>query len=144
MTSKERILTTVDLKKSDHVPLLFRTFYVEPPPPFEWKDRFEEADWFLSRGLDSILEVSLPLVTPHPEVCIRYWKEERAGERYPILCKEYETPVGILRHEIYKTADSEQNWVGQPEDDLPLLEDFNVSRGKKHAVIGPDDLPKLR
>jgi hypothetical protein len=34
-------------------------------------------------------------------------------------------------------------WVVQP-DHVPLIEDFNILRGARHAVVGPDDLPKLR
>lgn len=143
MTSKERVMSAISLKEPDHIPLHFRNFYIEPPPPFKWKDSFEEADWFLSRGMDSIFEVSLPFVTHHPDVRTRYWKEKREGEKYEILCKEYDTPAGILRHEVYKAEDIEEGWHGQP-DDVPLLEDFNIARGKKHPATGPDDLPKLR
>ena len=143
MTSKERISTVIAQEEVDHVPLHFRTFYVKPPPPLKWTNDFERVDCFLDMGLDDVLEVTLPLVTPHPEVRIRYWKEERPGERYPILCKEYDTPAGILRHEIYKTDGTQEDWMAQPEDP-PLLDDFNLARAKKHAVLGPDDLPKLR
>lgn len=67
-----------------------------------------------------------------------------ATERYWLLCREYETPAGTLRHVVRRTDEkTEPGWVLQPHH-VVLFEDFNIPRGVRHAVIGPEDLPKLR
>jgi len=67
-----------------------------------------------------------------------------AKEPYSFLCREYDTPAGVLRHIIRETKENlGAGWVIQPQK-VHLFEDFNIPRAVKHIVSGPDDLPKLR
>ena len=114
------------------------------PQPWSIEDDFERALRWLSLGLDDILDVSPPWGM-HPEVKIRDWQEApTAAEPHWLLCREYQTPAGVLRHIVRRTDESiEPGWVVQPGK-VMLIEDMNVPRGVKHAVAGPEDLPKLR
>jgi hypothetical protein len=171
MTSRERLLTAIDHNKPDHVPMLCWCFGLAVPPHLRWQrggrdvphwytmrlehihtlpepwsveDDFERVRRWFSLGLDDILEVSPPWGV-HPEVRIRDWQEPpTAEEPYTVLCRSYETPAGALVHKIRRTDEEiGPGWVVQP-DHVPLIEDFNIPRGVKHAVAGAEDLPRLR
>ena len=65
------------------------------------------------------------------------------GHQYPVLVREYETPKGILRHEVRQTGEHQaEGWVIQP-DVVPLLEDFNIPRAVRHIVSVPEDVDRL-
>lgn len=172
MNSRERLLTAIAHQEPDHVPLLCWCFGFAAPPHLRWRrnereirhwytmrlehihtlpepwdypqDDFERVDRWQSLGLDDVLELSPPWGV-HPDVRVRDWQEPpSATEPYPLLCREYQTPAGVLRHAVRKTEEkSGPGWVIQPEH-VSLFEDFNIPRGVKHAVTGPEDLPKLR
>jgi hypothetical protein len=171
MNSRERLLTAIGCQKPDHVPLCCWCFGFTPPSHLRWQRRGREVGhWYtmrlehihtlpepwaveddlervrrwLSLGLDDALDVSVPW-SVHPEVRTRDWQEPpTAYEPYTLLCREYETPVGPLRHVVRRTEERvEPGWVVQPEQ-VQLFEDFNIPRGVKHAVTGAEDLPKLR
>jgi hypothetical protein len=95
-------------------------------------------------GVDDVLEVSVPW-NVDPRIAIRDGQDPPTdGESYAVLWREYDTPAGTLRHAVRNTAEEiEPGWVVQPPN-VPLIEDFNIPRAIKHAVAGPDDLPKLR
>jgi hypothetical protein len=119
------------------------------PEPWSVRDDFQRVRRWLDLGLDDVLDVSPPWGV-HPEVRIRDWQElptasERsASEPHPLLCREYQTPAGVLRHVVRRTGEAPiPGWVVQP-DHVPLFEDFNIPRGVRHAVVDPEDLPKLR
>ncbi len=171
MTSRERLMTAIDHKKPDHVPMLCWCFGLAVPPHLRWQregrdvlhwytmrlehihtlpepwraeDDFERVRRWFSLGLDDTLEVSPPWGV-HPDVRIRDWREPpTAREPYSVLCRAYETPAGTLMHRVRRTDEEiGPGWVIQP-DHVPLIEDFNIPRGVKHAVAGPEDLPRLR
>ena len=171
MNSRERLLTTISHREPDHVPLLCWCFGFAPPPHLRWREKgrevrywytmrlehihtlpepwgieqdFQRVRRWLALGLDDVLEVS-PSWGIHPEVRIRDWQEPPTpAEPYPLIGREYETPAGVLRHIVRKTEERPApGWVVQP-DYVALFEDYNIPRGVKHAVAGPEDLPKLR
>lgn len=172
MNSKERLLTALSHQEPDHTPLLAWCFGFTAPPHLRWQrdgqevvhwytgrlehihtlpqpwrlpeDDFRRVDAWLSLGLDDLIEVSVPW-SIHPEVRVRDWREPPPpGEVYPLLCRAYETPAGELRHIVRQTGeDPGAGWVVQPPH-VPLFEDYNIPRAFRHAVCGPEDLPKLR
>lgn len=171
VNSRERLLTAISGGKPDHVPFYCWCFGFAPPSRLRWhragrevahwysmrlehihtlpqpwtvEDDFERVRRWLGLGLDDVLEVSVPW-SMHPEVRIRDWQEPPdASEPYTRLCREYETPAGKLRHIVRRTDEEVMpGWVIQPRQ-VPLIEDFNIPRGVRHAVVGPEDLPKLR
>jgi hypothetical protein len=171
MNSRERLLATIGHEKPDHVPMLCWCFGFPAPPHLRWQqngkevvhwytlrlehihtlpepwtldDDFQRVRRWASLGLDDVLEVSPPWGI-HPGVRIRDWQEPpTASESYWRLCREYETPAGALQHIMRRTDEKvEPGWVTQPKH-VALFEDFNIPRGVRHAVVGPEDLPKLR
>jgi hypothetical protein len=114
------------------------------PQPWDIEDDFERTLRWLGLGLDDILDVSPPWGI-HPQVRFRDWQEPpTAADPHWLLCREYQTPAGTLRHIMRRTDEKlEPGWVLQP-DEVMLLEDFNIPRAVKHAVASPEDLPKLR
>ncbi|MHB9031947.1 MAG: uroporphyrinogen decarboxylase family protein [Anaerolineae bacterium] len=171
MNSRERLLTVLNRARPDHVPLYCSCFGVMPPPALRWsragrertywytgrlehihtlpqpwdlEDDFERVRRWFSLGLDDILDVSPPWGM-HPAVTWRDWQEPpSAGQPYTLIDREYQTPAGPLRHSVRRSDEpAEPGWVVQPGQ-VPLFEDYNIPRGVRHAVIGPDDLPKLR
>ena len=147
MTSKERLLAAISGGRPDHVPCSFMIFRALRN---KCKDIFEFAERQLEMGLDARMDFGiepapwyhadlhgLPLRF-HPEVEIREWREDRPGERYPVLCKEYVTPAGTLRTEVYRTED----WPYG--DRVPFMEDHIVPRSLKHLVTGREDVEPLR
>ena len=167
MTSKERMSTAIRGEEPDRVPLYAWMFGFRAPEHLRWREAshwytmrlehihtlpepwdvrqdFRRVQRILSLGLDDLMEVSVPW-SAHPDVEIRDW-EEPSSERepYTLLCREYHTPAGILRHRVRRTEErSGPGWVVQPPQPQ-LFEDFNIPRDIEHAVSGPEDLPKLR
>ncbi|HID95761.1 MAG TPA: hypothetical protein EYP53_06865 [Candidatus Latescibacteria bacterium] len=87
-------------------------------------------------GIDDTISIRVPY-QHHPEVTVRTWREVRADEPYPLLCKEYETPKGTVRQVVWQTED----WPHG--DDVPLIGDHNIPRSRKFPVEEPEDLEKL-
>jgi hypothetical protein len=116
------------------------------------RNQLEMVDRLLEWGLDATVQVPPWLLTVpgdsadlrglevcfHPDVEIRESLERVQGERYPVLNKEYDTPVGTLRIRVSKTDD----WPYG--DHIPFLDDFIVPRARKPLLTSPDDLGALR
>lgn len=141
MTSRERMLAAITCRPPDHVPLYLKTFGFRPPEHLAWRNQPERIERFLSLGLDDIYDVYLG-ASFHPEVKERWWREERSGERYPLLVKVYETPAGTLRQEVSLTDGVECPWPVPAEP--RLMDDYNVPRSRKFPVETEADLAALR
>jgi len=171
MNSRERLIAAIRHEKLDHVPMCCWCFGFPAPPQLRWtregqevpywytmrlehihtlpeqwtvEDDFERVRRWTSLGVDDVLEVSPPWGM-HPEVRVRDWQESpTSSEQHWLLCREYQTPAGSLRHVVRRTDEKVgPGWVVQPQH-VALFEDFNIPRGTRHAVVGPEDLPKLR
>lgn len=171
MNSRERLVAAIQHEKPDHLPMYCMCFGFTAPPNLRWQSNGREVPhWFTMRlehihtlpepwsvkddlqrvlhwqslGLDDALDVSPPWGM-HPEVTFRDWQEPpTATEQHWRLCREYQTPAGVMRHIVQRTDEKmEPGWVVQP-DKAVLIEDFNIPRGVKHAVASPEDLPKVK
>jgi hypothetical protein len=171
MNSRERLIAAIRHERPDHVPLYSWCFGLPAPPHLRWaregrevpfwytmrlehihtlpepwtvEDDFDRVRRWISLGVDDVLEVSPPWGM-HPEACTRDWQEPPTPtEQHWLLCREYRTPAGSLRHVVRRTDEEVgPGWVVQPPC-VALFEDFNIPRGVRHAVVGPEDLPKLR
>lgn len=147
LSSRERMLAVLHYQEPDHVPLILNPFGFKP----WWTTRplnnqVDVAEAFLDFGLDAWLSVDLPLVF-HPDVRVRQRTEKLPPEQWPCMIKEYETPAGVLRQEVYLTDDwvSEQ-WPGHRagEPTVNLLDDYNVPRYRRCPIQDEQDLEKLK
>jgi len=144
MTSRERMLTAMSCGQPDRVPLYFRLFGFEPPEDLAWANEAERLQRWASLGVDDTVGMWAP-GGMHPDVKVRSWREDPTEEEpYPLICKEYDTPAGVLRHVVREAGDNFITGGPWRPDEVHLLDDYNVSRAKEHAVTGPEDLPKLR
>ncbi len=132
-------------QQPDHVPLLFSTFGFRPPPHLKWSNQIEEIQSWLSIGIDAWLSVPPPPMTFHPDVKVREWKETVPGERWPCMVKEYGTPAGVLRQEVFETDDwMTSDWPSHTSDSIQLQDDYNVPRYRRPLIETQEDLEKLR
>ncbi|HID12030.1 MAG TPA: hypothetical protein EYP17_12150, partial [Candidatus Latescibacteria bacterium] len=147
LSSRERMLMAISGERPDHVPCSFMIFRALRN---KCENIFEFAERQMELGIDARMDFGiepapwyhtdlhgLP-VRFHPEVEIREWREDRPDERYPVLCKEYITPAGVLRTEVHKTED----WPY--EDRVPFMEDHIVPRSIKHLIARREDLEPLK
>lgn len=140
MNSRERILATLNLQEPDHVPLSFHFSFgfKAPQKTLEWTDQFDRINkWNTHFGLDLPVRIRYPF-SFHPDVKTRTWKETPAGERYPLIYKDYETPAGTLRQVVSQTED----WPSG--DKVSLMDDHNIPRSKEFPVKTEQDFEALR
>jgi len=114
------------------------------PQPWELEDDFQRVLTWLNLGIDDMLDVSVPW-SVDPAVTWRDSKIPAGGDQaHPVLERIYQTPSGELRHAVRQTGeDPGAGWVTQPET-VPLMEDFNIPRGVKHAVSRPEEVDAIR
>jgi len=146
MTSRERMRAVLDYKETDRIPLLFHTFGFNAPGDLAWSNGFEQAKTWLSLDVDAWVTMTFRGFWPRGLVT-RQWEESPAGERWPVMIKEYDTPAGVFRQEVRRTDDwTSAEWplhkIGQPHIDL--FDDYNVARYKRCPVRSEQDLEKLR
>ncbi len=170
MRSRERLLSVIKGERPDHIPLYCWVFGFTAPKHLRWSEKghevthwytmrlehihtlpeswdikqdFKRVDRWLSLGLDDVLDVSVPWRV-HPDVQVRDWREPPSDKQsYPLVCRQYDTPAGKLRHIVRQTKENQgPGWVIQPKK-VPLFEDFNIPRAVRHAVTDSEDLPKL-
>ena len=149
LSSRERMISAIDGKTCDHVPCSFMIFAAmerKSSDPLDFVRRQVELglDPFVQippRNLDPLSEhanLHGPPVRFDSRVEIREFRESRTGERYPVLCREYHTPAGVLRAEASRSED----WPYG--DRVPFLDDYLAPRSLKFVVERPDDLEPLK
>jgi hypothetical protein len=173
MTSKERIMCAINGQKADFLPLTTWSFGIQPPKHLRWKNDWGEVNyWYTKRlehihtlplnwtleddfkralawqslGVDDVLEVSVPW-SMHPEVS---WEDsiiktgdEGGDSQYPVIVRDYKTPGGKMRHEVKQTGEEPFGWPTQPHY-VPIIEDYNIPRARKHLVAMPEDVENMK
>jgi uroporphyrinogen-III decarboxylase len=144
LTSRERMLRTIRLQDTDHIPCCFMSFAVMRKRLNEnW---YEVAKAELSMGLDSMLFVPTaprPARKDHPDLRglpVRFSPEVKTNEwsvkgkdGSETLFKEYETPAGKLTTDIRISED----WPYG--NHIPFMDDYQIPRARKFLVNGPED-----
>jgi len=136
LSSKERLLLTMEYKETDYLPCCFMMFHgLRDRKPGDWRAFIDDQ---LALGLDTIAELpELPFAF-HPDVKIREWKEAVPDCDYPVMNKEYETPAGTLLTRVKQTGD----WPHG--DHIEFYDDHNVPRSLRYHVNGLPDLKSFR
>lgn len=143
------MLTALNLGEPDRAPCCFMLFNGLKSTCGDYAEFIERQ---IEMGLDAYVELpprppvvvndhynlhGLP-VSHDPRVEIDERIERPAEERLPVMVKEYHTPDGTLRAEVYQTSD--WRWG----DHVPFLDDFIIPRSRKFLVTGEEDLPAFR
>ena len=140
MTSKERILRTIEWKDVDHLPLtlngICHTCMVDINKKLNW-DQFKIADYFRELGTDTGISVYVP-VTLSPHVEEKYSIRQVPGEKDDILFKEYITPKGRLAQAVRKNAHYPYNYISLFSDHL-----VPPGRSYKYMIDSPNELDML-
>ena len=149
LTSRERMLRTLDRQEADHIPCCPMSFTALRNR--HGGDRFQVALAERAMGLDAMLFIpaaprrerpkhpdlrGLP-VHFHPDVTTREWRERVSGGD-DILHIEYATPAGKLATRVRLSED----WPHG--EHIPFVDDYQVPRAIKPLVVGPEDLDALR
>ncbi|MCK5880204.1 MAG: hypothetical protein KAH24_10505 [Holophagae bacterium] len=90
MTSRERVLATINGQETDHVPFSFEVHpsYLDYDPLIaDWTNQFERTEFLLSLGLDPMAEVWLPDPCYHPDVKVRQGRDENTSDGYVHLLR---------------------------------------------------------
>ena len=136
MTSRERMLAALSCRPVDYIPCSFWGWSALQAKCAGLADCIDKQ---LEMGLDPVVRIPEMDVRMHPQVTIKEWLAPApAGEPYPVLHKEYCTPVGTLSASVNKTAD----WPHG--DHVPLWDDFLIPRYRKCLVTPRDNLDALR
>jgi len=138
------MLAVLQHEEPDHVPLFFNCFGFRPPPRMRWSNDNEEARAWLSIGLDAWLWTGVPL-RHHPDVTVREWTETIEGEQHPVMVKEYQTPSGPFRQEIYRSDDwVSDDWPGHKSGGgISLFDDYNAVRNRRPPVTSEKGVERL-
>lgn len=137
MSSKERMLLTMEYKDTDYIPCSFMMFHgLRDRYPMD-QIRFVEEQ--LKLDLDAVVELPEFPIAFHPDVSTKTWVERNAaGEIFPLLHKVYHTPAGDLHTIVRQTVD----WPHGER--VEFYCDFNVPRSIRYHVNGRSDLKCLQ
>jgi len=133
MTSKERMLCTLDHKEVDHIPCSFMMFYNLTN---KIKDPKESTEAELKMGLDSTVNVGNLKNSFHPDTKYSEWMEKIGGVNY--FNRKLETPKGPLTQRVVQMND----WPN--ENFFPIFDDYIVPRAKEVFLKPEKDLDKLK
>jgi len=143
LSSRERLLLTIDCREPDHVPLWNRggipyRYFDKYRRDLPWPNQFERVKHALKIGIDDVVYINPPRLL-NKDVKVRIRKVHPPMERYPLLIKEYKTPKGTLSKVVRQTPD----WPHG--DDIPLLDDYGAASGRsvKNWVENDRDLEVL-
>ena len=149
MTSRQRLIAAISHDDLDHIPCAFMIHG-------GLKERCESYEEFIEQQLEMGLDafVQLPPRPPRvrndyynlhglpvsydPRVRVRESVERDPNGRYPLLVKEYITPGGTLRAEVWRTPD--WRW----DDHVPFLDDYIEPRSRKFLIERQEDVDALR
>ena len=152
ISSRERMLEAIACREADHVPCCFMIFSAlrsQCSEPLEFVRR--QLELGLDATVDMLAEFRRPdrreseqadllglPVRYEATVAVRDWREEKPGQRYTSLHREYITPAGRLHTVVDKTDD----WT--LGDRVPLFDDYVIPRARKRLVTRHEDLEALR
>ena len=163
LNSHDRIMTAVDKREPDHVPLFFTLLGRGEPfdpgygfsfgninrfdvrYPYSHLHQVRKAEQMLALGADDMLRLEPPLGWAEEYVVEGVENLKARVRRIPdatgnsvLLEKRYDTPAGELKTTVRVTED----WPHG--ENVPLFSDFSVSRAQEFLLKSREDLPRLR
>lgn len=135
ISSRERILSVLNFQEPDYIPCCFMIFAALRN---RCQDQYEFIERQLKLGLDARVNLTEFIPRFHPDVSIKEWKEHPAGEKYPCIHREYQTPDGNLSAVVKQVED----WPYG--EHLPLFDDYVTPRSEKFLITEKSDLKRLK
>ncbi|MCL5070033.1 MAG: hypothetical protein M1308_03935 [Actinobacteria bacterium] len=133
MTSRERLINTLEYKETDYLPCSFLLFYNLLLKCESHEDYIKEE---LNLGLDAVVSVGKLDHSTHPDAKCNVWVEEKNGYKY--FHRRFDTPKGPLTQNVIQK-------VGWPtEDEFPVFADLIIPRSVEVLIKPEEDLEKLK
>jgi len=132
MSSRERMLGTMDYRETDHTPcsfMIFQNLFLRS------RDQEEYIKKEMDMGMDAVVNVGKLTHSIHKDASIREWTEDIQGEKYFI--RRVDTPRGPLTQKVIQ----KNGWPRK--DHFPILDDWLIPRSKEVLVKPEEDLEKL-
>jgi hypothetical protein len=133
MNSRDRILRTMDGQQADYAPLCH---LLNTDLQRHCRGEREYLTRQLAMGMDAVAALPDPQWAFDPAVKCEVRRERRTGG-HDYLHKVYHTPAGDLTTTVELTDD----WPHG--DEIPLMSDFVIPRGRKRLVTEERDLAPL-
>ena len=155
------MLAALNCEKPDHIPLSFMIFSALKERIREELGIFDPVEYIETQmvlGLDTFVDLrhftvenkqighsdvpGFP-VRFDKKVTSREWKQERKGDRYPMLHKSYQTPAGDLEVAVNQTEDWPYLDTSEDQAQVPFMDDFLAPRCRKYLIEKRQDLKAL-
>lgn len=133
MTSKERMLTSIENLKADYIPCSFMLFSALCD---QYMNELDYIDKQIDMGIDPKVELHKLPLRFHKDVTIKEYMETGPDDT-KLIVKEYHTPKGLLTQKVEYTFD----WSYGKH--IPLLNDHIITRSKKFIMTSENDLDAL-
>ncbi|MBC8388153.1 MAG: hypothetical protein H8E13_08930 [Actinobacteria bacterium] len=133
MTSKERMLATLEYREVDYIPCSFMMFFNLTNKYKKQREAIEEE---LRLGLDAVVNVGTLEHSFHPDTKYDEWIDKKDGNKY--FYRKLSTPEGILTQRVVQR----NNWP--TEDFFPIFDDYIIPRTEEVFVKPEKDLDKLK
>lgn len=133
MTSKERMLGSINFKEIDYIPCSFMLFFNLTNKFKKQRAAIEEE---LIMGLDSAVNVGTLEHSFHSDTKYSEWIENMGENKY--FYRKLETPEGPLTQKVIQR----NKWPS--EEFFPIFDDFIIPRAKKVFLNAEKELNKLK
>jgi len=133
MTSKERMLGTLEYRKVDYIPCSFMMFFNLTN---KYKKQKESTEEELRMGMDAVVNVGTLEHSFHPDTKYKEWVGKKDGNKY--FYRKLETPAGPLTQRVIQR----NNWP--TEDFFPIFDDYIIPRAEEVFLKPEKDLEKLK
>ncbi len=161
-SSKERLLTAIENKEPDHVPLTFMIFTAlkrRLKLKFNKYDPLEMVNAQLELGMDAMVDLrtfapenkkighaDAPGFPVHfnEKVSSHEWAEVPGGNMHPILHKKYETPAGDLSVVVNQTYDWPYGNAAQGKFHIPFMDDYLAPRSRKYLISDESEIQAFK
>jgi uroporphyrinogen-III decarboxylase len=162
ISSKERLLTAIESKEPDHVPLSFMIFTAlrrRLKLKYNKYDPLELVNTQLELGMDAMVDLrtfapenkkighaDAPGFPVHfnEKVSSHEWAEVPGGNMNPILHKKYETPAGDLSVVVKQTYDWPYGNAAQGKFHVPFMDDYLAPRSRKYLIREESEVEALK
>lgn len=133
MTTKERMLNTLECKDIDYIPCSFMLFY-NLCEKCTTQEQFIEEE--IQMGLDPFVNTGKLRHSLHSDVKYNEWIKKINGKKY--FYRKLETPKGDLIQRVVQ----KNKWPN--EDNFPIFNDLIIPRTEEVLVKPEEDLEKIK
>jgi uroporphyrinogen-III decarboxylase len=132
MSSRERMLDTIEYKETDHTPCSFMIFENLFHKSRDQEDYIRKE---IDMGMDAVVNVGKLTHSVHEDAHVKEWTEDMEGDKY--FMRMIDTPGGPLTQKVIQ----KNGWPH--EKHFPIFDDWLIPRSREVLVKPERDLEKL-